>query len=135
MRRLNKKLLAMIMSIFFVCSLPMVAGAVSGTFTTYGGPYCKTWDYVFRVNEVGTVYYRLYGNITQPDIYKYNNAEMYITLYCNGEKNVVSNVKKTDTYFIETCADAFKTKTNGKGSMYVYVEDNLYGKYQYTYYN
>lgn len=135
MRKLNKKLVAMIMTTILVCSLSMTAGAASGTFTTYGGPHTKTWEYNFRLNEVGSVYYRLYGKIIQPDIYKYNKAEMYITLYCNGETNAVSDVKKTDAYFVEAYADEFKSKTIGKGSMYVYVEDDVYGKYQHTYYN
>ena len=134
MKDLKKKVLATFMAVVLVCSLPMVAGAVSGTFTTYGGPYCKTWNYSVTMREVASAFYRVTGRITQPDIYKYNYVEVEVTAFRHGETNAFSEVTAEDAYTLETYADASKGVSNGTGSMYCYVNDNLYGQYSDTYF-
>ena len=135
MRKLNKKLVAMIMTTILVCSLSMTAGAASGTFTTYGGPHPRTWEYSLSSRDVASAFYRLTGKIAQPSEYSYDEVEMELTLFCNGTTNVVKTASGEDVYVLETYADAALSQTNGKGSMYVHVEDNLYGYYTGTFYN
>lgn len=135
MRKTSKKVIALIMSVMLVMSLPMTAGANSGRFRTVGGPYPKTWEYSLASKEIASAFYRLSGKISQPLQYKFNEAEIRLTLYCNGATNSVKNVTGTDVYELQAFLDASTGVTRGYGSMYVSVEDNIYGYYTYTYYN
>lgn len=135
MENTKRKILATVLAIVMVCSVPVVVNAVTGTFTTTGGPYCKTWDYSLSSQYLGGAFYRLTGHIEQQSQYTYDTIKIKLTLFCNGETNVVKEVSATDEFELEAYADAGKGQTNGTGSMYVNVKDNYYGYHSYTYYN
>lgn len=135
MRKSSKKVFALAMSAMLMLSLPMTAGAKSGTFTAVGAPYCKSWSYSLTSTKVASAFYRLTGKMSQLAQYRFNVAEMRITLYCDGPTNVVKNVSGTDVYTLEGFADASTGVSRGDGSMYVHVDDNLYGHYTGTFYS
>ncbi len=106
-----------------------------GQFYTVGGPFCKTWDYSLSSQYIGSAFYRLTGKIQQGDNYTYDKLKMTLTLFCNGETNVVKSVEAEDEYVLRASVDGNYGQTNGTGSMYVYVYDIYYGQYSCTYYN
>jgi hypothetical protein len=135
MRKVSKKVVALIMSVMLVMSLPLTAGATSGTFTAVGGPYCKSWEYSLYTTTVASALYRITGKLYQPGIYKFNEVEMELTLFRSGLTNIVKNKLVEDTYTLTLTAEGAISQCPGNGSMYVRVDDNIYGHYTATYFN
>lgn len=139
MKAIKKKLLATIMAVVLACSLSMIVGAATGSFTTTQGQYNKSWNYSLTTTTVGSVLSRLTGSIEQPQKYTYDSLKIGVTLFCNGSTNAYVEKTATDEYKLSGYAEATKGDypglTNGSGSMYVQVSDNYYGQYSGMFYN
>ena len=135
MRKVSKKVFALIMSVMLVMSLPMTVGAKTGTFTTVGSAYCRSWDYSLFSTKVASAFYRLTGKLSQPGQYKFDEVEMELTLFCSGRTNIVKNKTVEDAFKLTLTAEGAISQSPGYGSIYVHVEDDTYGNYTATYFN
>ena len=135
MRKVSKKVFALIMSVMLVMSIPMTASAKSGTFTGLGAPFCKSWNYSLYSIKVASAFYRITGKLSQPDIYKFNEVEMELTLFRSGKTNITKHKLVEDAYMLTLTAEGAISQCPGNGSMYVRVDDNVYGHYTATYFN
>lgn len=127
--RKHKSIIGVILSLVIVCSMSVSisAASTSGSFTTTGGDYNKTWNYSISSEKIASAFYRMNGSIKQPDIYKFDKASIRLTLFCEGTTNVVKTVSGEDTYSLSASCDASTGYSNGTGSLRAEVSDDTYG--------
>lgn len=116
------------MALCVVLALGSVLSANAAVLNPTGGIANKKWNTNIYLNLTANAFYRLTGNASQPDLYKFDNVRMQVVHFCNSSTNVVKTVTDTNTYKITTYADAAIGTSAQNGSSRLTVKDDTYGQ-------